>query len=722
MTSETFSFQAEISQLMSLIINTFYSNKNIFLRELISNSSDALDKIRYEGITNSNALSTEPKLHINIIPDKENNILHIEDTGIGMTKVDLVNNLGTIAKSGTKGFMEALSSGADVSLIGQFGVGFYSAFLVADTVSVTSKHNDDIQYTWTSNANGSFTITEDNISDLTRGTRISLHLKEDQKEYLETQTIKDIIKTHSEFINYPISLMVEKEREVEESTMEDVEDNKAEVANMEDDNCNNEVEEPNAGEGMIEEIDESMESVDDLSKEDETSKKMETYNELEQLNTNKPIWTRNKEDITKDEYGTFYKGISGDWEEHLAVKHFKAEGQIEFKAILYIPKKAPMDIFNNKNKQNLKLYVRRVFITDKCEELIPDWLNFMKGLVDSEDLPLNISREMLQQSRIMKVIRKNIVKKSIELFEELAENDDNYTKFYSQFSKNIKLGVHEDSSNRTKLAKLLRYNSSKTYSLTSLDDYITNMPEIQESIYYITGESLESVKQSSFLEGITKKGYEVLFMTEPIDEYVLQQLSEYDGKKLMSITKEGFQLPETEDETKTFEELKTEYEPVCKKIQEVLKDRCEKVGLSNRLTDSPCCIVTGQFGWSSNMERIMKAQTLGDNSSMGYMLSKKNLEINPLHPIIKELKTKLLDEDELVQKININILNLMYDTALIEGGFSLEHSKIFSQRIYNMVQIGLGIESNNSEQTSELNNDTLKEPIEETDEEMENID
>jgi molecular chaperone HtpG len=375
------------------------------------------------------------------------------------------------------------------------------------------------------------------------------------------------------------------------------------------------------------------------------------------------------------------------------VKHFKVEGQMEFRAILFVPKRAQMDMFNKEKKNSIKLYVRRVFITDKCEDLIPEWLNFLRGLVDSEDLPLNISREMLQQSRILKVIKKNLVKKSIEMFQDIMEDETQSKQFYEQFSRNLKLGVHEDSQNRQKLAKLLRYqSSSESTELVSLDDYITNMPENQSEIYYISGQSLSAVENSSFVEGVTKKGYEVLYMTEPIDEYVIQQLTEYDGKKLTSITKEGFQLPESEEEKTNFNELKTQFEPTCKRIQEYLKDKCEKVFLSNRLTDSPCCVVTSQFGWSANMERIMKAQALNDNNSMNYMMSKKNLEINPYHPIIINLRTRLEDEDQSNKQIAGNLINLLYDTSLINSGFTLENPGNFSQRMFNMVKMGLGIE------------------------------
>merc|ERR1712086_628611 len=708
--TETFAFQAEISQLMSLIINTFYSNKSIFLRELISNSSDALDKIRYQGLTDKSALETELNLRIHLIPDPENNQLHIEDSGVGMTKADLINNLGTIAKSGTKSFMEALSSGADMSLIGQFGVGFYSSFLVADTVSVTTKHNDDDEYTWSSSAGGSFTITQDETTTLKRGTRISLHLKEEHLEFLEISEIKNLVKKHSEFINYPISLMMEKEREIEDdtpvesttdsATTEDVD--ATDSATTEDVDATEAVSELESDkEGILEEVDETQETMN-------KPKKMEKYNELEVINTNKPIWIRDTESVTEEEYGTFYKGISGDWEEHLAVSHFKAEGQIEFKGILFVPKRAPMEFFNKENKNNIKLYVRRVFIMDKCDELIPDWLSFMKGVIDSEDLPLNISREMLQQSRVIKIMRKNIIKRSIELFQDLEKDDTKYETFYEHFSKNIKLGIHEDNSNRDKLSKLLRYNSYRNEKSISLESYISEMPENQNEIYYITGETHDKVKNSSFVEGVVKAGYDVLFLTDPIDEYVIQKLTEYDGKKLVSITKDDFKLPETDEDKKTHTENETEFNETCEKIKEILKDRCEKVILSGRLTDAPCCVVTGQHGWSANMERIMKVQALGDKTSFNYMTSKKTLEINPGHSIIKELRSKLSSQDETSKKINSDLVNLMFDTSLIESGFSIENTHIFSKRIFNMLELGMGLELDINDGLEEKDSNTAE--------------
>jgi molecular chaperone HtpG len=664
MSTEVFTYNADIDQLMSLIINNFYSKKEIFLRELISNASDAIEKIRYQSLTDKTVLDTNTDLKIKISVDKENNTFTIQDSGIGMSRDELINNLGTLAKSGTKAFAQTVQDSKNIDQIGQFGVGFYSAFLVADKVEVHTKQNDDEQYVWISEAEKShtFEINKDESEDIKRGTKIVLYLKSDQLEFLDEQKIRELVKTHSQFIGYPIELYTTKT--IEEEVVDD------------------EVVEEKEDKPVREKLDDGplIEEVDD--EEEEKKPKMKTIStevsEWEHLNQQKPIWTQSPDDVTLEEYNKFYKSFTNDTEDFISYKHFKTEGSLEFKSILFLPKKPEHNFMqqDKKNSSSIKLYVKRVLILEKCNDLLPEYLSFVKGVVDSDDLPLNVSRELLQQNRVLKQIKNNLTKKAIDLMIDLMnDNALLYQTFYEQYSKYIKLGVYEDSKNKDKLCSLLRYShSNDSVSQITLNEYIKNMKEDQQGIYYLCGENIQILNNSPFTEGLKHKGYDILYMTDPIDEYMLQNLKEFSDKKFVCVTKDNLKLDEDEA-------LQKEYEDVCNNIKTILDSKLDKVTISSRLNESPCILVTNEFGWTSNMERIMKAQALHDTSMDKFMKSGKSMEINPSHKIMKTLKTKTVAESK-------EVVNLLYETALLNSGFSVEEPRTFADRIHRMVEMG----------------------------------
>ncbi|KAK4276503.1 hypothetical protein QN277_014644 [Acacia crassicarpa] len=700
--AEKFEFQAEVSRLMDIIINSLYSNKDIFLRELISNASDALDKIRFLSLTDKEILGEgdNAKLEIQIKLDKEKKILSIRDRGIGMTKEDLIKNLGTIAKSGTSAFVEKVQTSGDLNLIGQFGVGFYSVYLVADYVEVISKHNDDKQYVWESKADGAFAISEDTWNEpLGRGTEIRLHLREEAGEYLEEFKLKELVKKYSEFINFPIYLWASKEVETEVPADEDESNDEEESTS----------ESSSSEEGS--EAEDAEKSEDD--EKPKTKKVKETTSEWELLNDVKAIWLRSPKDVTDEEYNQFYHSLAKDFsdEKPLAWSHFSAEGDVEFKAVLFVPPKAPHDLYEsyyNANKSNLKLYVRRVFISDEFDELLPKYLNFLKGLVDSDTLPLNVSREMLQQHSSLKTIKKKLIRKALDMIRRIADEDPDestnedkkdekspdddekrgqYAKFWNEFGKSIKLGIIEDATNRNRLAKLLRFESTKSDGkLTSLDQYISRMKPGQKDIFYLTGTSKEQLEKSPFLERLKKKNFEVIFFTDPVDEYLMQYLMDYEDKKFQNVSKEGLKIGKGAKD----KELKESFKDLTKWWKNALSsEKVDDVKISNRLDNTPCVVVTSKYGWSANMEKIMQSQTLSDASKQAYMRGKRVLEINPRHPIIKELRERVVNdpEDESVKQT----AKLMYQTALFESGFLLEDPKDFASRIYGSVKSSLNI-------------------------------
>merc|ERR1712117_988517 len=611
--------------------------------------------------------------------DPDAKTISIVDTGIGMSKADLINNLGTVAKSGTTNFLEAMSEGADANLIGQFGVGFYSAFLVADKVSVTSKCNDDpVQHVWESSADASFTVVDDPRGNtLGRGTRVTLHLKEDAHDYLSEDKLKETTKKYSQFIQFPIYVKVKKE------------------------------------------VDAEAEEEEEEEKKTPTKK---TVYEWEQVNTQKAIWLRAKEDVTEEEYTEFYKSISKDYLDPLAYTHFNAEGEIEFKSILYLPKKAPFDMMDNywTKKSEVKLYVRRVLVAEKFEELLPRYLNFVRGVVDSDDLPLNVSREQLQQHKLLKVIKKKLVRKTLDMIKKIDESL--YPAFWREFSTNIKLGVIEDAANRSRLAKLLRFTSSAG-NYVSLSQYVERMKDKQEQIFYMGGSTLKEVQESPFVERLLKKGYEVLYLTEAVDEYAVSALPEFEGKKFQNVAKDGFSIDGDTDAAKARkEEMKGQFEPLIKWMgEDALKDHILRAEVSERLDASPCALITSRFGWTANMQRIIGSQTHSKTNDMQrdyYLSQKKAMEINPRHPLIKELLRRV--EDNPGDEVAKDMALMMFNTATLRSGYMLKDTNVFALSIEKMMRETLGVDLDEAvEEEEELPEEAPEEEGEDDEEEEE---
>jgi len=671
--SEEMEFQAEVNRMMKLIINSLYKNKDIFLRELISNASDALDKIRLLSLTDKTALDATEELSIKIKVERDANVIHITDTGVGMTQAELKKNLGTIAKSGTSDFFENLSnSGNEDSasdLIGQFGVGFYSAFLVADKVVVTSKSNNDDQYVWESDSEKFKMAKDPRGNTLPRGTTISLYLKEEAGDYLQHQSVKDLIQKYSQFINFPISLwsskQVEEEELIEEEADEEVKDDDEEAA------------------------------VEDEAEEDKpkTRKVTKTVWDWELINSTKPIWQRSTSEIEESDYEAFYNAIAKSPDaKYIAKTHFHAEGEISFKAIVFVPDKTIFDGNAQRFDAGLKMYVRRVFITDDFTDMMPKYLQFVRGVVDSDDLPLNVSRETLQQHKLLKVIKKKLVRKALDMIKKIDANE--YLKsFWKEYSTNIKLGVIEDHANRTRLAKLLRFISSHDEeNPTSLEDYLERMKDGQEKIFFCAGNGIEDVKASPFTERLIKKGYEVIYLTEPVDEYTIQALPEFDGKRFQNVAKEGV---ETSDDSKNFQEkMEKKFEPLLTWLKEsALREKIEKAVVSQQLENSPAALQASQYGWSGNMERIMKAQayqTGNDASSEYYAKQKKTLMLNPRHPLVKTLLEKVeADSDD---EAASEIAKLLFDTSSLRSGYTLREPVDFAERILNIMYANMDID------------------------------
>ncbi|TDH70900.1 hypothetical protein CCR75_008557 [Bremia lactucae] len=762
---ETFAFQAEVSRLMDILINSLYRTKEIFLRELISNASDALDKIRFLALSNNELLKEQRHLDIRINFDKDARTLTIRDTGVGMTKEDLIANLGTIAKSGTAKFVEAMQGGSDdSSLIGQFGVGFYSVYLVADRVRVVSKNNDDDQYIWESDANASFAIAKDPRGDtLGRGTEITLFLKSDASEILDQDKLKSLVGHYSDFITFPIyvNATYTESYEVDEEPADNEDDIEKNADTTSEDDEEKDTE-------ATSEADEELEIMEETEESNSSKTRTETRTvwKWERVNEVKAIWTRSKDDIADEEYESFYRSLQKtDTTDPLTWIHFQAEGEIEFKSILYVPGQAPRDMYTRfeSKKADIKLYVRKVLITDDFDDFLPRYLNFIAGVVDSDDLPINVSRETLQENKILRVIRKKLVRKILEMLRKLSENDGEYgeeeddetevidpsaevdfktseesvkdakieveeekekenatyNKFWEQFGKNIKLGIIDDAANRGKLVKLLRFVSSGSDGKwTSLEQYVDRMKDWQGSIYYIAADNAEACEKSPFMEKMRAKGLEVLYFVDALDEYVVSHISEFDGKKLVSIAKEGVKFGDDDESLiqKRDQLYADKFLALTTSLKALYGDKISRVTMSQRVVDSPAVMVTSQWGYSANMQRIMKAQTFsnGDKNSPMYGTASAILELNPRHPIVCKLHELMVNDSQ--KEETKDLAWLLYDTALVNSGFDMSDTSQFSARVHRVMRSVMGIDSFELEPEIEV-------PEEEKDvEEVDNLD
>ncbi|MCK5649098.1 MAG: molecular chaperone HtpG [Gammaproteobacteria bacterium] len=632
---ETLGFQTEVNQLLKLMIHSLYSNKEIFLRELVSNASDAIDKLRFEAISESKLYENDTELKISLSFDKEARTITISDNGIGMSRDEVVENIGTIAKSGTRQFLDSLTGDQkkDANAIGQFGVGFYSSFIVADKVSLRTRRAGtaaDQAVLWESAGEGEFTI--ETVDKEFRGTEVTLHLKEDESELLDGYRLRTIVRKYSDHITVPIEML--------------------------------------------------KEAVPPMPNEDgevEDDKDIEDVIEYEVVNSASALWTRAKNDISDDEYTEFYKHVGHDFEAPLARSHNQVEGKYEYTSLLFIPKRAPFDMWDRERQHGIKLYVRRVFIMDETEKLMPNYLRFVKGIIDSNDLPLNVSREILQNSKVLDNIRSGSVKKVLNLLQKMANNNkEDYQTFWKEFGRVIKEGPGEDFGNRDKIAKLIRFSSTnddKEEQEVSLDDYISRMKEGQKDIYYITADSFAAAKNSPHLEVFRKKGIEVLLLTDRVDEFLMSSLPTYEEKNIVSVARGELDLGEMEDEEEKKEHEKTqeEYKDFLKKITDSLGDDVKEVRMTHRLTDSPACLVTGEHDMSANLERLLQ------QAGQDVMGHKPIFELNPDHPLVKRLSTDVDGErfDDWTR--------ILFEQALLSEGGQLEDPATFVSRLNKML-------------------------------------